>query len=80
MSFLGKSPFSFSALDIKTLAAAALGCDYTKATKRNWPKHWFSKRPHTHIALDDAIAQGEEFFNIKRDLAATHEDARLYNK
>lgn len=62
-------PFGFSAIDIKSYAAAALNCPYTEAVKRNWPKHWRSKRRHTHIALDDAIAQGEEFFNITRDLA-----------
>lgn len=64
MKFVGRSPFSFSAIDIKTLAMAALGCGYSQATKRNWPAAWLSKRPHTHVAIDDAIAQGEEFFNI----------------
>lgn len=76
MRFAGKSPFSFSAIDIKTLAAAALDCDYTKAVKRNWPLEWKSKRSHTHVALDDAIAQGEEFFNIKRHLHEIHRNSR----
>jgi hypothetical protein len=25
------------------------------------PKVWFSNRPHTHKALDDALGQGELF-------------------
>src|SRR5207302_10075811 len=39
--FAGESPFSFSALDIKTYAMALLKCDYRDAVKRNMPKHWF---------------------------------------
>lgn len=62
--FAGESPFSFSALDIKTLAMAALGGGYRQATKRNMPKSWFGKHPHTHRALDDAIEQGQLFCNI----------------
>jgi hypothetical protein len=57
--YTGGSPFSFAALDMKTLAMAALGCDFTAATKANMPREWFSDRPHTHRALDDALAQGE---------------------
>jgi hypothetical protein len=56
--FVGRSPFSYSALDIKTFAMALLGTDYRKATKRHMPKRWFDALPHTHRALDDAIAAG----------------------
>ncbi|AWM37887.1 hypothetical protein GobsT_40640 [Gemmata obscuriglobus] len=62
--FAGESPFSFSALDMKTLAMVALGCDYRNATKSNMPRGWFSDRPHTHRALDDALGQGELFCNM----------------
>jgi hypothetical protein len=62
--FTGESPFSHSALDIKTLAMAALGTDYRDSTKRNMPKHWFEKLPHNHVALDDAIGQGILFCNV----------------
>lgn len=69
VQFTGNSPFSFSAIDVKTLAYAAMGCDkYTSAVKRNWPAKWRSTLPHTHVALDDAIAQGHEFFNIRNQL------------
>ena len=61
--FTGKSPFSHSALDIKTLAMAALGSGYRDAVKRNMPRDWFEERPHNHVALDDAIGQGILFCN-----------------
>ena len=61
MRFAGKSPFSHSALDIKTYAMALLRKDYRASVKRNMPRRWFSNRQHTHVALDDAIEQGELF-------------------
>jgi len=68
MRFAGESPFSHSALDIKTLAMALLKSGYRDATKRNMPKAWFDKLPHTHVALDDAIEQGALFCNMLRAL------------
>lgn len=62
--FTGESPFSHSALDIKTYAMAMLRRGYRDSTKRNMPKHWFDKLPHTHRALDDAIEQGALFCNM----------------
>jgi DNA polymerase III alpha subunit (gram-positive type) len=62
--FTGESPFSFSALDIKSYAMAMLKTEYKQAVKRNMPKHWFDCLPHTHIALDDAIEQGALFCNM----------------
>jgi len=62
--FTGESPFSHSALDMKTFAMALLKTDYREATKRNMPKEWFDPLPHTHIALDDAIEQGALFCNM----------------
>jgi hypothetical protein len=60
----GKSPFSFSCLDIKSFAMAVLKCNYRDATKKNMPKEWFPKSKHTHIAVEDSIEQGELFINI----------------
>lgn len=62
--FTKESPFSHSALDIKTYAMAMLKKDYRDSTKRNMPKHWFDDFPHTHQALDDAIEQGALFCNM----------------
>jgi hypothetical protein len=69
--FAGESPFSFSALDIKTYAMAVLKSEYREAVKRNMPRRWFEDRPHTHIALDDAIEQGYLFCNM---LAENHRE------
>ena len=66
--FTGESPFSHSALDMKTLAMALLKSGYRDATKRRMPRHWFDDLPHTHLALDDAIEQGALFCNMLRDL------------
>lgn len=62
--FVGESPFSFSALDVKTYAMAVLKTPYREATKRNMPRRWFDKLPHTHQALDDALEQGALFCNM----------------
>lgn len=62
--FAGESPFSFSALDIKSYAMALLGTEFRETSKRNMPKRWFTDRPHTHKALDDALGQGELFCNM----------------
>ena len=64
MRFAGESPFSFSALDIKSYAMAVLKTSYRDATKKNFPKSWFDPSPHTHVALDDAIEQGALFCNM----------------
>ena len=62
--FAGESPFSHSALDIKSYAMAVLGTEYREAVKRNMPATWFDDLPHTHVALDDAIEQGALFCNM----------------
>jgi hypothetical protein len=62
--FAGESPFSHSALDVKTYAMALLGTEYRASTKRNMPARWFDGLPHTHVALDDAIGQGALFCNM----------------
>jgi hypothetical protein len=62
--FAGESPFSHSALDIKTYAMALLGTAYRESVKRNMPAKWFDELPHTHVALDDAKEQGALFCNM----------------
>jgi hypothetical protein len=66
MKFAGRSPFSFSALDIKSMAFVKLNKPFRYCTKRNFPKTWFGKGRHNHIAVDDAIEQGEMFLRIIR--------------
>jgi hypothetical protein len=62
--FIGHSPFSHSALDMKTYAMALLGIPYRQSTKQHMPRDWFDALPHTHVALDDAIEQGALFCNM----------------
>lgn len=64
IAFAGESPFSFSALDIKTFAMATLGTPWRETVKKNMPKEWFGPHKHTHESLDDAIEQGHLFCNI----------------
>lgn len=65
--FAGESPFSFSALDIKSYVMAVMWCDYRTSTKKNMPRRWFPDVRHNHVALDDAIEQGKLFINIMRE-------------
>ncbi|HWZ92444.1 MAG TPA: hypothetical protein VNW92_26445 [Polyangiaceae bacterium] len=66
MKFVGESPFSHSALDIKTFAMCLLGSGYRDSTKKNMPRRWFDDIAHTHVALDDALGQGALFCNMLR--------------
>ena len=67
MNFVGESPFSHSALDIKSYAMAVMKCGYRDSSKKNMPKHWFDPLPHSHVALDDAIEQGAMFCNMLQE-------------
>lgn len=64
MRFTGESPFSWSALDMKTFAMALSGLPYRSCIKPKLPKEWFDDLPHTHVALDDALEQGALFCNM----------------
>ncbi|RKP45310.1 exonuclease [Pararobbsia silviterrae] len=68
MRFAQRCPFSWSALDIKTLAFAMTGLPYRKSIKPRLPSAWFDEHPHTHVALDDAIEQGALFCNMLAEL------------
>ncbi len=65
MRFTGGSPFSHSALDIKTFAMVLMRTGYRDAVKRAMPRRWFDPaQRHTHVALDDALEQGALFCNM----------------
>jgi hypothetical protein len=68
--FAGRSPFSHSALDIKTLAMVLLRTEYRATTKRAMPRRWFGDAPHGHVALGDAIEQGQLFCNLLAEARA----------
>jgi hypothetical protein len=79
--FIGRSPFSFAALDIKTMAMVMLRTEFRRSTKRNMPKRWFEDLPHRHVALDDAIEQGALFCNMLAENRAglTREQTRSHD-
>ncbi len=62
--FAGRSPFAHSALDMKTFAWSILKRPFRETTKSNFPRHWFTDKPHTHIASDDALEQAHLFVNM----------------
>lgn len=66
MEFVGNSPFEHNALDIRSFAMSLLKTTYNGSSKRDLPVDWFDPLPHTHIALDDAIAQGALLCNMLR--------------
>lgn len=78
IKFTGASPFSFSALDIKSYAAALLNLPYRDATKKAWPPRWHEQvtTRHSHVALDDAIEQGQLFCAMLRDARKIHQLVR----
>lgn len=67
MTFVGRSPFSHSALDMKTLAMALMKSSYRDSTKRNMPREWFPTATHSHVAVDDAREQGQLFIAMLRE-------------
>lgn len=79
--FTGGSPFGFSALDVKSYAMAVLGKTFRKTVKKKMPKEWFNPNyKHTHVALDDAIEQGELFCSMLRDNLKARDILQLINK
>lgn len=68
--FAGDNPFGFSrCIDMKSyIWPVTKQPRFTMTSKRNFPKRWFDKLPHTHVALDDAIEQGAMAINIFREV------------
>jgi len=69
----GKSPFSFNALDVKSFAMAVMGCRFRDVGKRAMAEFMPKDKPHTHIAVDDAIEQGHMFMNLLRHARASRQ-------
>ena len=75
--FAGEDPFRRRVIDIKTLIMVAMGAGYRPTMRTNLPKHWLPQARHTHVAVDDAIEQGELFINIVRELNVQRGDVAL---
>lgn len=65
--FVGRDPFSHSALDVKTYACALLKSPYRSTTKQSMPRRWFGPKRHAHVALDDAYEQGILFMRMRAE-------------
>lgn len=65
LRFVGQSPFSHSALDIKTCAAMALDLPYRRVGRKTLPKAWQGENPAPHTPLADAIQQGRMLMKIR---------------
>jgi hypothetical protein len=69
--FVGRCPFSYNGIDVKTYALAMLKADgYQSVSKSNLSERWIPQSPHTHVALDDAIEQGRLFCSMFRENTA----------
>ena len=65
---VGDDPFRRRAIDVKTLAMVSMGAGYRATTKGSLPRQWRPRAKHTHVAVDDAVEQGELFVKIVRQL------------
>jgi hypothetical protein len=62
--YTGQRPFGESVLDIRSYAMGMRRKLFWRTGKSYLPQRWFDDLPHTHIALDDALAQGALFCNM----------------
>ena len=76
-TFAGEDPFRRRVIDVKTLIMVAMGAGYRPTMRTNLPKRWLPQARHTHVAVDDAIEQGELFMNIVRELNVQRGDVAL---
>jgi hypothetical protein len=59
--YTGASPFGLRALDVRTYAMAVLGRPYLACGREQIAPLLVPDRVHTHVAVEDAIEQGEIF-------------------
>jgi hypothetical protein len=62
--FTGERPFRENALDVRSYAMGMRKSTFQQTSRTYLPKRWFDERPHTHVALDDALEQGVLFCNM----------------
>ncbi|MBI3897676.1 MAG: exonuclease [Gammaproteobacteria bacterium] len=62
--FTGERPFRENALDVRSYAMGMRKSTFRQTSRTYLPKRWFDERPHTHVALDDALEQGTLFCNM----------------
>lgn len=74
LTLLGRNPFGFNVLDIRSFAMGITGNSFTDSAINKLPMEWQSDLPHTHVAIDDAKEQGQVFSAL---LKASKEANRL---
>jgi len=62
--FTGERPFRENALDIRSYAMGMRRSNFHMTARSYLPKRWFDERPHTHVAIEDALEQGALFCNM----------------
>lgn len=54
-----KNPFGIGGLDMRSLWMGLSGMSYIECDDEKVPEPWQSKHPHSHVALEDALQQGD---------------------
>ena len=54
-----KNPFGIGGLDMRSLWMGLSGMPYVECDDEKVPEPWQSKHKHTHVALEDALQQGD---------------------
>jgi hypothetical protein len=67
----GNKVLGFSCIDMKSFAMAQLRRTHFKSTtKASFKKSWTAKeKPHSHVAVEDAVEQGVMFMRMLKDAA-----------
>jgi ribonuclease T len=65
-TYLGRNPFGFGGLDIKSYFMGASGCSWDDTRSSRLPRAVAGGETHTHHALADAIEQAGVFEAIRR--------------
>lgn len=64
-TFYRYNPFGHSqCLDMRSVVFGRMDLPFYKVGKRQYPKEWFPEQKHTHVAVEDALEQGQMFMNM----------------
>mgnify|MGYP001209480591 CR=1 FL=1 len=63
--YLGKNPFGFGGIDIKSYYMGMTGCAWEDTRSSRIRSELKGPSPHTHNALDDAVEQAEMFKRMR---------------
>lgn len=72
MTMLGRDPFNYNVLDIRTYAMGVLGTSFDESSLNKLSKEYQSSLPHTHVAIEDARQQADVFIALLLAQAEHH--------